>query len=1062
MTAEFLPPTVSPPVLVTLFTGLLIALAVQLLMTTFGVAAGMTALGYLPSTQPDETEAEAPIAKETPTAKSTGTVGTIGFAIGAGTLLTVNTVLFTACFLAVKLSVVGSVTLGAVLGVVIWSGYFLVLTWFSSKAAGSLLGVLAGAFSAGVQGLMTTVMTALGRNKGRTQTEATLPDRVHQRLATTETSLANLEEQLDTNHRNLEATLREYVQTLQPPKPDLQGIRQEVAAVLANAGLPALKQTGLSHINRQAFVDLVSSRTDFSKRDVAEIVDQLEGLWQEVTGTPDTIADITTFFQTASPEMLTPAAVNERLQQLLAAHSQEAMGERTMVGEHTRQSIASPLEPRQLLKQLVQTVRDRVDLSDLDVGSILQQLQSLMVSSEGSDADHADPFATTIKADVEAYLLNAYPWNLTRKTVQAEFTDVIYDPEANPAAVKNQLLSLDRDLFVALLEQREDLSPTKVTKIADRLERVRQEVLKTLDTTIADAPSRAFSQQVAASLQDAKKAALQPDNFQKQLQTHLQNTGVEHRSDRLEYLDRDSIAAMLSERQDLSQKEIEALATDFETVRDRLLADLQQREAEAKTEAAALWKKFGHYVSERDQKLTARTIQRQLKTLTKATKTELTSLYKQLPSFDRPTAEQWLSDRQDLTEKQKQRIISQLEKAWNGLHTASTAVGDTVSASSQVLTVLMDYVQKLDPTTFSINDLPQNLFHYLQQQHVDGNVLGQWTQIEWKALLERVQQRSDLTAEQQQELLRALQRSLYTLGKWPRRLALRSKRQVQSWQDLLSDYLRHAERDDLNPDHVPQLIQQLLTKAQASGTPTDWAETLHHLPMPSRDSLVTLLAERGDMTVTDINEIVEQVEAAVQYAIAQAQTLKQQVQETLTNTLDKLRHVITSLPLPELDYDRIKQDLQEVFVDPRAGLESLRNSLGDSLGETLGGSLGDSLGTTLRDQLSTLNRDSLAALISTRDDLSDVFSQQVVDRIDAVRLAALSQLDTMQQGAQRRLEDLKQQAQQQAEETRKAVAIAAWWLFMTAFSSALTSAIAGATAVGGLRWFEQWFALIRG
>ena len=223
---------------------------------------------------------------------------------------------------------------------------------------------------------------------------------------------------------------------------------------------------------------------------------------------------------------------------------------------------------------------------------------------------------------------------------------------------------------------------------------------------------------------------------------------------------------------------------------------------------------------------------------------------------------------------------------------------------------------------------------------------------------------------------------------------------------------------------------------------------LQHLSLPSRDTLVTLLSERGDMTTTDINEIVEQVEAALKHAIAQAQKLKQHVQETLTTTFDKLRQVVVSLPLPELDYDRIKQDVQQVLADPRAGLESLGNSLGDSLG--------GSLGNTLRDQLSTLNRDSLAALINTRDDLSDVFSQQVVDRIDTVRLAALSQIEAMQQGAQRRLEDLKQQAQQQAEETRKAVAIAAWWLFLTAFSSALTSAIAGALAVGGLRWFEQW------
>lgn len=1023
MPSELLPAVVSPPVFVTLFTGLLIAFAVQLLMTTFGVAAGITALGYLPGAQATETESSA--------ATSSGTAGKIGFAIGAGTLLTVNAVLFTACFLAVKLSVVSSVTLGAVLGVVIWSGYFLVLTWLSSKAAGSVLGVLLGAFNAGARGLMTTVTTALGRNKGsENTTDGTLPEVLQKRMATSE---AHLQEQLDANHRNIEATLREYVQTLQPPKPDLQSVRQEVAAVLASA-VPTAAKVGLSRIDRQTFVDLVSHRTDFSKRDVAEIVDQLESVWQEVVAAPDPIADITTFFQAASPETLTLATANDRLQQLLATARPQTTGEET-----TQASVA--LEPKQLLKQLMQTVRDRIDLSDLDVGSILQQLQTLISSSGSSDApedDRIDPFNATIKTDVQAYLLNAYPWNLTRKTVQAEFNDVIYDPDANPVVVRNQLLPLDRDTFVALLEQRGDLPPNKVEKIADCLESVRQDVLQTLATLIADAPSQTFSQQIATALQAAPKADLQPDTIQQQLQTHLKDVSAEQWSDRLHYLNHTRLAAMLSDRHDLSDKEVEALITQLETVRDRLLADVQQRQEDARTEAAAIWQAFGEYVGDRDQKLTARTMQRQLKTLTKAAKTGLVSLCRHLPSFDRATAEQWLSARQDLTEKQRQRLLSQLEKAWNSPCKDSQTADK--SGNNQVLTLLTDYVQHLDPATFSMADLPQDLLHHLQQQDVGVDLLSELTQTDWKPILEQVKQRQDLTTEQQQQLLQHLQRSLYTLGKLPRRLALRSKRQVQSWQNLLSDYLRHADRDDLSPDRVLQSVQHLLTSAQtASGT--HWFESLQHLPTLSRDSLVTLLSERGDITIADIDQIVEQIETALQQAIAQAQALQQQVQETLTTTFDKLRHVVESLPLPELDYDRLKDDLQQVFVDPRAGLESLGTSLGD----------------TLRDQLSTLNRDSLSALISTRDDLSAVFTEQVTDRIDTVRLAALTQIDTLQQGAQRRFEDLKQQAQQQAEDTRKAVAIAAWWLFITAFSSALTSAIAGTLAVGGIQWFEQWF-----
>jgi hypothetical protein len=189
----------------------------------------------------------------------------------------------------------------------------------------------------------------------------------------------------------------------------------------------------------------------------------------------------------------------------------------------------------------------------------------------------------------------------------------------------------------------------------------------------------------------------------------------------------------------------------------------------------------------------------------------------------------------------------------------------------------------------------------------------------------------------------------------------------------------------------------------------------------------------------DDGHLLEKLETFLKQMIEQAKALQQQAQDTLATTFDQIQHYITSLPLPDLDYDRLKDDLQQLLVDPRLGLETLSSSLGD----------------TLREQLGRFNRHTLSALLSTRDDLSETVVQKMLDRVDAVRLGAIDRIETVQQEAQRRVETLKQQAQRQAEETRKAIAIAAWWLFATAFSSAVTAALAGAIAVGGLEWLEQ-------
>ena len=101
----------------------------------------------------------------------------------------------------------------------------------------------------------------------------------------------------------------------------------------------------------------------------------------------------------------------------------------------------------------------------------------------------------------------------------------------------------------------------------------------------------------------------------------------------------------------------------------------------------------------------------------------------------------------------------------------------------------------------------------------------------------------------------------------------------------------------------------------------------------------------------------------------------------------------------------------------------------------------------LGDRLRGFNRETLTRWFSDRDDISESLAHQMLEKLDAVRTSVVEQTERLQQDVEQRIDQLKQQASHQAEETRKAIAAAAWWLFLTAFTSAVTSAIAGALAV---------------
>lgn len=139
--------------------GLLVAFALQVLLTSLGVAIGMSVLAIRASAHraahqeleqdlsqelelnsAESNAVEPEIASEPASAESSGVQ--LGFWAGFGVLLTVNTVLFAACFLAARFSQAQSPITGAIEGIVIWSAYLLILIWLSSTAVSSVVGSL--------------------------------------------------------------------------------------------------------------------------------------------------------------------------------------------------------------------------------------------------------------------------------------------------------------------------------------------------------------------------------------------------------------------------------------------------------------------------------------------------------------------------------------------------------------------------------------------------------------------------------------------------------------------------------------------------------------------------------------------------------------------------------------------------------------------------------------------------------------------------------------------------------------------------------------------------------
>ena len=259
-----------PRFFIALIAGIILAFAAQLVLTNAAVAAGLSFLG-------GSSDSDSNSNNDNQSESLGSTISKIGTAVGLGTLLSVTASLFFACLLAVRLSgLLLDVALGAILGLVIWAAYFCLLVWVSSTTVGSLIGNVVNSATSGLQAIAGTASAAFGAKAVNRQV-----------VATAEAAASAVRHEIGNaiDPESIKENLEDYLDTVRPKELDLQSIRKEFESLLSDASLNSLAGAAeLRNIDKQKFVELVSSRTDLSKKEVTRIADTLYEVWKQTIG----------------------------------------------------------------------------------------------------------------------------------------------------------------------------------------------------------------------------------------------------------------------------------------------------------------------------------------------------------------------------------------------------------------------------------------------------------------------------------------------------------------------------------------------------------------------------------------------------------------------------------------------------------------------------------------------------------------------------------------------------------------------------------------------------------
>ena len=991
-----------PQFLVALIAGLMMAFAFQFLLTNLSVAFAAS-----PGALPDSDESES-IGK---------TIRGIETKLGLFVLITVSIALFIASFLAVKLSLVGSTTLGAILGVVIWATYFSVLVWLGSGAVGSLVGSFISTATSGMQSMMGVATTALGANVAKNQV-----------VSTAEEITAAVRRELTSGFDpdSIQKTLQSSLSNLQLPKLNLDEIKGQFETLLKDSNLKDVADSDfLKNIDRDSLVKLVSSRTDFSKQEVDRVADQLESALKSVVGSSGKPQDVTeqlaSLLKSAKPEDLTSKAMTDQLNQLV----------KTVSGTMTPGSNLTNRALQLGLGGLLSQVMKNTNLSDLDVEKVSGQLQQLRTTLQGQadkvgkqiSEKSAKPFSV-IQSDLESYLLSSPPWHLNRETIKQEFKDVIFDPQADPSAIRKELESIDRSYFVETLSRRDGFTPERIQDIASQLEDIRAEVFNSVQTAESETRSQDLRSRVENYLKSTGKEELNPESIEREFTLLLEDpeAGLDALGSRLGQFDRDTLVKLLGQREDVNPEEANQIVGQLESTRDRVLAQAKDVQDRVQSEAQELRRKVEEYLrNTQKEELNPEGIERDLKTLFDDPQAGLSALRSRLSQFDRDTLVQLLSQRQDLSEEQVNQVLDQVESVRDSiLQAPQKVVGKAKEQYEQTTTAIADYLRKTDLQELDPEGIQRDLQTLLSDPKAGTYALrDRLSQVDRDTLVKLLTQQGNLTEEQVNQAIEQVQTAIRGTIKAPRRLAKRAQKQAIDFETSLENYLRNTHKEELNPDGIKRDLQLLLQDPQSGlGNLGD------RLSQVDRSTLVALLSQRKDITEEEANRIADQVESTFKSSVEQIQKVQQTVQSAIESVFSKMRDYLDSLERPELSYEGIQQDFSTLFDDPQAGFEALRHRLGG------------------------FDRDTLIAVLSSREDISEADANRIVAQVEGARDRVLNQAERIQQGTQRRIKEVRQQAQKQAIEAQKMAADAAWWLFGAALTSLAASAIAGFLAVG--------------
>jgi ElaB/YqjD/DUF883 family membrane-anchored ribosome-binding protein len=550
---------------------------------------------------------------------------------------------------------------------------------------------------------------------------------------------------------------------------------------------------------------------------------------------------------------------------------------------------ANPGSVSKQLQQLnkeyfVYLLKRRGDFSPSRIGNIAKDMEQIRteVLETVQNAD-SEETSQDLRSRIENYLRSTGKEELNPEAIEREFSSLLEDPEAGLENLQNRFSQFDRDTLVQLLKQREDISEEEANNIIGQFEHTRENVLNRARELQEQAQAKAqeVRQRVEDYLRNTQREELNPEAIERELQTLLEDpqAGFQALRARVSQFDRDTLVQLLSQREDLSEEQVNEIIERAESVRDRILQAPQQVAEQAKQRSQETIDSISEYLrNTKLEELNPEGIQQDLTKLLDNPKEGALALRDRLSQVDRETLVKLLSQREDLSEEQVNQTIDQVEEAIQNIVRAPQRLAKR--ATKQVLDFeanLENYLRNTDKDELNPEGIKRDLQILLQDPRVGmGTLLERVSQFDRETLVALLSQREDISEEEANQIVDRIVSVRDSIQEQFQQIQQKMQSVLDSLFGKVRDYLNSLERPELNYEGIKQDFTQVFDDPKAG-----FEALRDRLSEFDRDTLVAVLSSREDISPEQANQIVDRIEEARDGVLHQAERIQQETQKRL-------------------------------------------------------------------------------------------------------------------------------------------------------------------------------------